>query len=208
VLRQQRAREHRTALRSRPPSAARGARPAQDPGATTPAHHSHAAIVPCPSFCCALLCSLCCGALGKRRCSARLCAVCLLLLHSALDVVARRAALKYAAPRCSRRWAASVPALRCWKQFMMCLEDTSTTHTTHQHTAWTKAAGSNNRGPASGNISSDRNTCAHDMPRATCRNTPIRLQGSCIAAATSTNATTTNAATTTNTTTKTPGERT
>jgi len=39
-------------------------------------------------------------------------AVCLLLLHSALDVVARRAALKYAAPCCSRRWAASVPASR------------------------------------------------------------------------------------------------
>jgi len=32
-------------------------------------------------------------------------AVCLLHLHSALDVVARRAALKYAAPCCSRRWA-------------------------------------------------------------------------------------------------------
>ena len=39
-------------------------------------------------------------------------AVCLLLLHSALDVEARRAALKYAAPCCSRRWAASVTALR------------------------------------------------------------------------------------------------
>jgi len=57
------------------------------------------------SFCCAL-CSLFCGAQGKLRCSARLRAVCLLLLHSALDVVARRAALKYAAaaagggPRC------------------------------------------------------------------------------------------------------------
>jgi len=52
VLRQERAREHRTphgpalssAIRS---SAARGARPAQDPGVTTPAHH-HAAIAPCP----------------------------------------------------------------------------------------------------------------------------------------------------------------
>ena len=39
-------------------------------------------------------------------------AVCLLLLHSALDVVARRAALMCAVPCCSRRWAASVPALR------------------------------------------------------------------------------------------------
>ena len=50
MLRQERAREHRTALRSRPSSAARGARPAQDPGATTttPAHHSHAATAPCP----------------------------------------------------------------------------------------------------------------------------------------------------------------
>ena len=56
--------------------------------------------------------SCACGARVKLRCSARLCAVCLLLLHSALDVVARRAALKYAAPCCSRRWAASVPALR------------------------------------------------------------------------------------------------
>ena len=40
------------------------------------------------------------------------CVLCLLLLHSALDVVARRAVLKYAALCCSRRWAASVPALR------------------------------------------------------------------------------------------------
>ena len=63
-----------------------------------------------PSFRGALSCA--CGARGKLRCSARLCAVCLLLLHSALDVVAWRAALKYAAPCCSRRWAASVPALR------------------------------------------------------------------------------------------------
>jgi len=38
VLRQERAREHRTALHSRPSSAARGARPAQDPGG----HHHHA----------------------------------------------------------------------------------------------------------------------------------------------------------------------
>ena len=39
-------------------------------------------------------------------------AVCLLLLHSALDVAARSAALKYAAPCCSRRRAASMSALR------------------------------------------------------------------------------------------------
>jgi len=38
VLRQERAREQRTALHSRPSSAARGARPAQDPGG----HHHHA----------------------------------------------------------------------------------------------------------------------------------------------------------------------
>jgi len=38
VQRQKRAREHRTALRSRPSSAARGARPGQDPGG----HHHHA----------------------------------------------------------------------------------------------------------------------------------------------------------------------
>jgi len=63
-------------------------------------------------FCCTLLCSLSCGAQGKLRCSARLRAVCLLLLHSALDVVARCAALKYAAPCCSRKRVASVPALR------------------------------------------------------------------------------------------------
>jgi len=63
-------------------------------------------------FCCALLCSLSCGAQGKPRCSARLRAMCLLLLPSALDVVARRVALKYAARCCSRRWVASVPALR------------------------------------------------------------------------------------------------
>ena len=50
-----------------------------------------------------------CGAWGKPQCSERPCAEC---LHSALDVVALRAALKYAAPCCSRRWAASVPALR------------------------------------------------------------------------------------------------
>ena len=63
------------------------------------------------SFCCALLCSMSCGAQGKLQCSVRLCAVCLLLLNSALDVATRRAALKYAALCCSRRWAASVPAL-------------------------------------------------------------------------------------------------
>ena len=52
--------------------------------------------------------SCACGARGKLRCSVRLCVVCFRLLHSALDVVARRAALKYAAraaaaggwPRC------------------------------------------------------------------------------------------------------------
>jgi len=36
-------------------------------------------------------------------------AVSLLLLHSALDVLARRAALKYAALCCDREWAASAP---------------------------------------------------------------------------------------------------
>ena len=37
--------------------------------------------------------SCACGARGKLRCSVRLCAVCLRLLHSALGVVARRTAL-------------------------------------------------------------------------------------------------------------------
>ena len=55
-------------------------------------------------LCCSARCLASClsrglsGTRGKLWCSARLCAVCLLRLHSALDLVARRAALKYAGP--------------------------------------------------------------------------------------------------------------
>jgi len=67
----------------------------------------------CKEGCFLLLCAALLAVLWRAGKAPVLCAaVCLLLLHSALGVVARRVALKYAAPCCNCRWAASMPALR------------------------------------------------------------------------------------------------
>ena len=81
------------------------------------------------------------------------------------------------------------------------------THTTHKHTGWANAAGGNNRGPASGSISSDRKrahmTCRGQQAVIIHKATGLLHRRPTTTTTTTTN-TNTNTNTTTNTTTKTP----
>jgi len=232
VLRQERAREHRTALHSRPSSAARGARPAQDPGG----HHHHAGPSQ-PRRHCALSSTAkpatrppTCGCstaphhhaqsrVQKQKAHStqpkRLSELSPRATSTGLAPTTRRkqdseqssARQKEAAHHAGLRTAGGAAVRRDERllssfcrttaqrkkgpEVAVALKansavrhlrrvrhvkagpvetrrrGTSATYAAYQHTSWANSrAGGNNRGPASSNISSDREKYAHDMPRA------------------------------------------